>query len=397
MSRHRHLARCCAALALFSGAPALAQRAGENVFDDAEDAFGTRVGVEGVGLYSSRDARGFDPVRAGNIRIEGLYFDQQAFVGMRLQRSQSMHVGISAQSYPFPAPTGIANTALIMPADKTIVSVGAQYQDLGGANQRSLDVSMPLTSTLGFAGGTTYVPARSDYGGPNASAAVAGLLRWRPRETIEIIPLLYYTWGFNNHVQPQIFPASNALPPAFQRRKYFGPDWASNTYREYTLGVIARARPFDGWRLETALFRSDTRRLNNHAIFYRNVQNDGIGQLDILSFPTTKGASTSGELRAAGVFTQGNYRHTVYMAVRGRDSLRLFSGAANASFGPATIGVVPPITEPAYVHGPRDTEALRQIATKLQQHRSVRGSLHALGNNLAVKSKGQAQHARQYG
>jgi iron complex outermembrane receptor protein len=55
---------------------ALAQRADENAMLEAEDAFGTSIGRETIGLYSSSSVRGFSPTRAGNIRIDGLVFDQ---------------------------------------------------------------------------------------------------------------------------------------------------------------------------------------------------------------------------------------------------------------------------------------------------------------------------------
>ena len=97
---------------LFYCHTAAAQRANENAVTTADDAFGTRVGNDDVGLYDSRNARGFDPQQAGNMRLEGMYFDQQATFGSRLQRTQSIRVGLTAQSYPFPAPTGIANYLL---------------------------------------------------------------------------------------------------------------------------------------------------------------------------------------------------------------------------------------------------------------------------------------------
>src|SRR5207253_1462859 len=99
----------------------------------------------------------------------------------------------------------------------------------------------------------------------------------------------------------------------------------------------------------------------NHSVFYRNTQADGTASLDILGFPASRATSYSGELRASGVYTQGNYRHTVHFDVRGRDAERLFNGAASASFGPATIGVYQPLPEPAYVFGPRDKDSVRQI------------------------------------
>ena len=93
----RWLASCTALSALvLTSFSAHAQRADENAVTAADDAFGTRVGNEGVGLYDMRNARGFDPQQAGNNRIEGLYFDIQGMFGNRLTKSQTIRIGLSA-------------------------------------------------------------------------------------------------------------------------------------------------------------------------------------------------------------------------------------------------------------------------------------------------------------
>ncbi|MDZ4373466.1 MAG: TonB-dependent receptor, partial [Phenylobacterium sp.] len=94
------------------GSAAYAQRADENAVKAAEDAFGTSVGAERIGLYSDSDARGFSPIAAGNIRIEGLYIDNPVGFTSRLAAGSTLRVGIAAQGYPFPAPTGLADYAL---------------------------------------------------------------------------------------------------------------------------------------------------------------------------------------------------------------------------------------------------------------------------------------------
>lgn len=100
----------------FTVRPAAAQRAGESAVDAAEDAFGTRVGNESLGLYGPYNARGFSPAAAGNMRIEGLYFDQQAQLNNRNSRGNAVRVGISAQSHAFTAPTGVADFTCVYPA-----------------------------------------------------------------------------------------------------------------------------------------------------------------------------------------------------------------------------------------------------------------------------------------
>ena len=97
-------------LALFTAAAsseAPAQRTDDNVTAESDDAFGRSVGNERIGIYNSSDVRGFSPVAAGNVRIEGLYFDQQKDPTQRLVETVTIRIGIAAQSYPFPSPTGI--------------------------------------------------------------------------------------------------------------------------------------------------------------------------------------------------------------------------------------------------------------------------------------------------
>ncbi len=99
-------------LALTSQVPAQ-QRAQDNAVTAAEDAFGTAINLQNVGLYSATDARGFNPQQAGNLRIEGLYFDQQTWVTSPcMVRETAMRIGIAAQAYSFPSPTGIADLSL---------------------------------------------------------------------------------------------------------------------------------------------------------------------------------------------------------------------------------------------------------------------------------------------
>ncbi|QNM82625.1 hypothetical protein H8M03_11595 [Sphingomonas sabuli] len=106
---------------LASAAPALAQRADENAVKSAGDAFGTSVGNEKIGLYSPDDVRGFSAGQAGNIRLEGLSLTEHGGFG-RIASGSTIRVGLTAQSYPFPAPTGIADFALRKSGNEAVLS-----------------------------------------------------------------------------------------------------------------------------------------------------------------------------------------------------------------------------------------------------------------------------------
>ncbi|MEP7007114.1 MAG: TonB-dependent receptor, partial [Sphingomonas bacterium] len=81
---------CCAALPV----PALAQdRASDNAVTQAEDGFGFSVGRETIGIYTANSARGFSPTAAGNVRIDGLYFDPQYALTSIVSESSTIKVG----------------------------------------------------------------------------------------------------------------------------------------------------------------------------------------------------------------------------------------------------------------------------------------------------------------
>ncbi|RYG29819.1 MAG: TonB-dependent receptor, partial [Burkholderiales bacterium] len=53
--------------------PAWAQPGKDDALSEADDAFGTNVGLESTGIYTEYETRGFSPLDAGNVRIDGIY------------------------------------------------------------------------------------------------------------------------------------------------------------------------------------------------------------------------------------------------------------------------------------------------------------------------------------
>ena len=351
-----------AATLLAYGPAAYAQRSADNVVAQAEDAFGTRVGNENVGLYDARNARGFDPQQAGNIRIEGLYFDQQGQMGFRISKAQTMRIGLSAQSYPFPAPSGIADVSLMVPANKLTFSTQLAYMDYG-MRQVAGDISTPLIGEkLGLQAGINRVEFANGWQGNGSNTTTAALLNFRPADNVEFIPLIFHNHMPGNDVQPSILPGGEFLPPQFDRNVFTGQDWATSTTSNLNVGIIGRASFGSNWRLQGDFFRSIQDKPNNHTVFFRNTQADGSANLDIVSYPHHKAASFSGEVRGSGIFTDGSYRHTVHVAVRARDVNRIFGGGQTISFGATNIAVVKPVPEPTYTFGIRDQDLVRQIS-----------------------------------
>ena len=177
-----------------------AQRARENAVAEASDAFGTTVGREEIGLYSASSARGFSPSQAGNLRIDGLYFDQinQSKLASRIVRGSSVHVGISAQGFPFPAPTGVVDFHLRTPGEESAASVllGLASYDQWYAE---LDLQTPLIDDVLSVGAGAGYSRNSSYKIAERSeeTTLGAIAVWRPFETLTVTPF----WSWTEHLE----------------------------------------------------------------------------------------------------------------------------------------------------------------------------------------------------
>jgi len=340
---------------------ASAQQADENAVVAAKDAFGTKVGSETVGLYGPTSARGFNPMLAGNVRLEGLYFDQKSFMGRAIAQSTTMRVGLSAQSYPFPAPTGIADIALSLPADKFTVSVAQEFRRPTGLTSTYTHLSIPLTENLSMTAAGTVYQARSEAGAHGQRFNLTSVLHWKSGDSFEAIPFFFYQRAEEEEVTPSIFTGGNYLPPRYDRGTFFGQEWADRAMDEANYGFIMRGNPTSNWRLQAGIFGSDQERASNYVVYYRNVQPDGAANLDIQKYPLHDSFSLSGEVRASGIYTTGNFRHTIHLATRARDTTRIFGGGHTVNFGAASLGVYQEVAKPPFNLRVRDKDVVQQI------------------------------------
>lgn len=352
---------CAVALTPFS---AHAQRATENVVTSAQDAFGASIGDDDVGLYNQDEARGFSPKDAGNMRIEGLFYDQQRFFGFGSQLTQStvMQVGLGAQSDPFPAPTGIADIRLRLPGDETITSVRADYGPYGSSFGGQIDLETPIIDgKLGTVLSVGLEQNELDFHGIFTNFSFSALMHWLPTENSEVITFIQQEKGFNSELKPLVFTGGAFQPPKIDRNVFYGQDWAqreSRTQRDF--GIIARSLISNNWRLQVGAFRSYNGLESDFSVLYRNTQTDGTADVDIRRRPPPKLGSYSGEVRATGVFAEGQRQHTVNFSGRGRIVQKSFGGEDSISFGTAPIGVPVTFVEPTFNLGLQSIDKVRE-------------------------------------
>ncbi len=349
-----------AACVLLATNAAFAQRANENAATSADDAFGTSVGNESIGLYSSTLARGFSPTTAGNVRIDGLYFDQQAKLNNRIIAGSSIHVGISAQAYAFPAPTGIADFRLRLPGERQIVSAVA-YGTVGGALSLEVDSQIPIVDKkLSLGLGASITRTDSDVGTKGREWTLGSIVRWNPGDDSEVVGFWSALDGCNAPQQQFLFSGGAYLPPHFPLHQHFGQEWAAGACRETNLGALARYFISDAWTLRAGVFRSLQDQPYNFFEYVHSFQPNVVGRARILAYGPQEFGSYSGDLRLSNTFTTGKFRHKFDFALRGRDVRRAFGNVDLRETGPGTVGVRTPIPRPSFNFSPINRDHSRQ-------------------------------------
>lgn len=340
--------------------PALAQRTDENAAAQAEDAFGKSVGDSSIGIYNETDVRGFSPTDAGNLRIEGLYYDQQGTLSERLQQSSTIRVGISAQSYPFPAPTGIADFALRKPGDDTVVSVGLAYGPWDG-KVAEIDAKIPIDGDrLGLVAGASINREGRAYGGTPDVHTAAVLARYAPHRDFELIGFANRYRYKDGEAQPLIFSSGDFLPKRIPRGRFLGQSWNDYSATAPVYGFLGRGQ-VAGFEARLGVFRSvfDLNVLNGDLLLDTD-QEGSVGRRIIVRERDDWAASTSGEFRLSRTLTEGPRQHMLIGSIRARDLRRRYGGGALIDLGPSRSDEPDPRPEPASIDGPKTRDRIRQ-------------------------------------
>ena len=360
--KHRIATALCLAAALgpLAATSAEAQRAAENAVTAASDAFGVSVGDEHIGLYDNFDVRGFSPILAGNARIDGLYFDQVSRLNPRVQASSAIRVGIAAQGYAFPAPTGVVDYVLRVPDGTTHLSSLAEI-DTRGMGSLEFDGATRLADTLAVGVGTSLFRPEDASGFSAYIMGEGALARWRPLPELTITPFWSRSDQYDIHTQENYAPAGDFLPPINPGRHFFGPAWAIN--REFTsnFGILARYDFAEDWVLKAGAFRSLDRKPRNVYLEVDNLGQNGSGELNATSDPPSVWASTSGEVRLEHTMVTGALAHRATLSLRIRDYNALYGGSDTEDLGVVAIGQRVTAQKPDFVYSAQTPDHIGEI------------------------------------
>jgi iron complex outermembrane receptor protein len=336
-----------------------AQHASDDPVASANDGFGLTLGLESIGLYGPGFVRGFNPQAAGNVRIDGLYFDQQGALSNRVVEGSTIRIGVSEIGYAFPAPTGIVDYNLRHVGNgtpsATIVASAGPFQ----AHGFSVDGNLPLISTeLQLPLGLSYqVSTQTPFGSPNPgyTSTVLNLgatPQWKPNDRLTVRGIVDWTETTRAKTLPFVLTAGDYLPPQTPRG-YYGQNWAEGKSVSENFGGIVIAQLSRDWSLAAGIFRSVADNPISYTDLYLNTRPNGSAEQYIVGNPDQSTSSSSGEARLTGHFGTDSWRQDVALLVRGRDTLALYGGSDVIGLGPALIDQGVQVPEPTFTYSSR--------------------------------------------
>lgn len=361
------LTACSVFAALVAPDQALAQRARDNAVASADDAFGSTVGQESTGIYSENDTRGFSPKKAGNVRIDGIYFDQISVISGRLRESSAIRVGFAAEDYPFNAPTGIVDHKFRPFPKETGVSLDVSRNAYWGSIS-DFDLRLPIINDhISLTGGVSYADMRTSDGVTSFSwgVSVRPIVRFAG---MEIAPFFHLGFFPRGKPQPLVVVSGDRLPALPPLRRYLGQDWASANFRNATLGVTIKAALTDQLSLRGGIFNTGGKRLRSFTEIYSIIDPaSGLASHRFLADPVQDVHSASGEAQLALRFGQGRWQHRLIAGYRARNRYTESGGSdfTHSDFGQVIYGQLDPEPEPDFQFGPVNAGRVQQSSILL--------------------------------
>lgn len=348
------------AVIAFSAGAASAQ---DTAVTSAADAFGERVGVEQLGLYSEGQVRGFSLEASGAYRINDAYFVRAAPLNDPVLAGVGVRVGVNAARLPYPAPSGVVNYRLRTPADGNQLTLGAGYRDFGTPTLEAGGTWRNEAADLSITGGAVYRPEAYWGGGTNGRALdVGAVARWSPAEG-QLLTAFATTYARQYNGDYAFKAVDAALPPATPTFRSYTPYGARTEARNLNLGLLYDAE-VAGWSVDAAVFRSiyDADRQDFTIIA---AEADGDAEATLIQDPGKTNTSDSGELRVSRVFNGGPVSHLVSGSLRVRRSAVDLASATVTDLGAFNMRDRPPHAPPFAWSGTRGLDQVDQTTASL--------------------------------
>jgi iron complex outermembrane recepter protein len=288
------------------------------------DAFGSRIGLESIGLYSESLVRGFNLQEAGNYRVEDAFFVRAAAPSDVILQSLQVRVGPSALDLDYPAPSGVVAYRLL-PGDRNRSSIELGFQHALDSNPRPYSRAFATrrffedraSLSVGWIAAET---ARYIYGN---EARYQGLGIVPRVELGERWQLTMYASRYDQRFQADcgFLPTEGAMPIEPDRLRYLGQPWSRFDTHNSNHGAILSSRPrAEAWNFRFSSLVSDVDRPRSDFNMFRDVAADGSAEAVTIIARDRRITSWAHEAIAARESTFGDHRLGLNVVARYRDS-----------------------------------------------------------------------------
>jgi iron complex outermembrane recepter protein len=381
-------------LSLFIAAPAAAQPApapspSTDVVGASDDAFGRRIGVEEVGLYSESEVRGFNLQSAGNYRIDGHYFVRNGSPANVTIDGTAIRVGINGLRTDFATPSGVVVYDLVSAAPGAAGSIEAGWWG-GSGPVLALRVNAAAPDgRLGIAGGVQLNPWQRYVDGSSGDYYAAGAVaRWRPSAGVSLGAIASQTW-----FRPQadtLFSFEGAVPRRVRRNLYRGQSWMVSETNATVAGLVADVDRA-GWNLGASTFLSQS---DDPKTFFNLITvpaGGGAADYLVVDTPAQRFRSISSEIFAARSFVTGGISHRLIAMARRRDT-----GARTSAGVAASLGTMPDLDAPPVFARPDFRFDSRRLRDEVDQSSLGFGYRGSVGEQFELRADVQkARYVRR--
>lgn len=372
---------------------ALAQRTEDNAVRQAEDGFGFTVGNEEIGIYSIDAVRGFSPLEAGNLRMNGLYIDRRGDYPETIEQGSTVKVGITAIRTPLLAPSGIGEIALKEIGARPVTSLGISGNSWGS---RTLEGETRVGRRDGFslvAAGRANLRSESSDGSDGTGWHFGLAPRWQVGKDSHVQGFIGRNQFGGFEYGPRYYTAGAFVPQRLPRRVKLQQDWNRNSGHALQAGLMADIALGGSWRARAGVFRSRSMDRAGTYEFATDVDAAGFGVRRAIQGQRYDVGAWSGEGQLVRSLSGKEWHGEVMATVRFRRVLeRIGEGRfVTLDTAPVALADPPAVAAPARAVLPRDASAIHQVQPGLSARVAWRDRV-AL--NLGVQKADYRKHVR---
>lgn len=365
-----------AIIAAFAGLPAIAQ---ESAVRTARDAFGERVGIEQVGLYSESQVRGFDLQSSGAYRVDGSYFARQGPLGDSVLAGVGVLVGVNAARLEAPSPSGVVDYRLRDTAGNSqwYATVGRRGFGTNAFEVGGLWVSED--DRLGVAAATVLRPEVTSPMGSRGEIFDYGIVaRWSPTPATTIR-------AFGNLIAREydgdygIRPVGADLPPNIKPLQNYSPAWADTIVKNAAGGLLLDTM-VGAWAVNASALRSNFDSKRSDFTLLR-VTAEGDATTTIIRTPQRTFESDGYEVRVSRTFENENTSHRLSASAR-----RRVTTALNSPGVPFALDTVNITETPNYSAEPGWFDDGQRVLDEVEHSTISAGYGLAVGDNFELRA-----------